>query len=199
MNFLAHACLSFSNPGILVGNLISDFVKGKKKFEFPAIIQEGISLHRAIDAYTDDHYATRRAQEIFRPHYRLYSGAFTDVVYDHFLANDEAVFPGNSLGVFTKKVYGTLEEYKGLLPGKFAAIFPYMKEQDWLYHYRYYEGVEKSFGGLVRRATYMNESKTAFELFKKNHDELKYCYAIFFPQVKQFAFNIFQSMRTGES
>jgi len=30
MNYLAHAYLSFDHEEILVGNLISDFVKGKK-------------------------------------------------------------------------------------------------------------------------------------------------------------------------
>lgn len=30
MNYLAHAYLSFDEPEILVGNMISDFVKGKK-------------------------------------------------------------------------------------------------------------------------------------------------------------------------
>ena len=31
VNYLAHAYLSFGDPEILTGNLISDFVKGKKK------------------------------------------------------------------------------------------------------------------------------------------------------------------------
>ena len=31
MNYLAHAYLSFGDPDILAGNMISDFVKGKKK------------------------------------------------------------------------------------------------------------------------------------------------------------------------
>jgi acyl carrier protein phosphodiesterase len=35
MNYLAHAYLSFNDPEILVGNMISDFVKGKKKFDSP--------------------------------------------------------------------------------------------------------------------------------------------------------------------
>ena len=65
--------------------MISDFVKGKKKFDYPAGIQKGIMLHRHIDNFTDTHEATREAKEIFRPHYRLYSGAFVDVVYDHCL------------------------------------------------------------------------------------------------------------------
>ena len=43
MNFLAHAWLSFDVPEILAGNLISDFVKGKKKFEFASGIQKELS------------------------------------------------------------------------------------------------------------------------------------------------------------
>lgn len=34
MNYLAHAVLSFDDPDILTGNIISDFVKGKKNFYF---------------------------------------------------------------------------------------------------------------------------------------------------------------------
>ena len=53
MNYLAHAYLSFGDPDILAGNMISDFVKGKKKYEYPDRIQMGITLHRKIDEYTD--------------------------------------------------------------------------------------------------------------------------------------------------
>jgi acyl carrier protein phosphodiesterase len=35
MNYLAHACLSFGRPDILVGNMISDHIKGKKQFDYP--------------------------------------------------------------------------------------------------------------------------------------------------------------------
>jgi len=87
MNYLAHAYLSFGHPGVLTGNMISDFVKGKKKFDYPAEVQQGIELHRAIDQYTDTHIATREAKQVFPAHYRLYSGAFIDVVIDHFLPN----------------------------------------------------------------------------------------------------------------
>lgn len=103
MNFLAHAFLSFNDPDILTGNMISDFVKGKRKFDYPVAIQNGIYLHRQIDNFTDFHPATARAKEFFRPHYRLYSGAFIDIVYDHFLATDHKQFnQNNPLENFTK-------------------------------------------------------------------------------------------------
>lgn len=35
MNYLAHAYFSFGDPAILTGNMISDYVKGKKQFDYP--------------------------------------------------------------------------------------------------------------------------------------------------------------------
>ena len=70
MNYLAHAYLSFGQPAILTGNMISDYVKGKKKFDYPPEILRGINLHRSIDQFTDNHPATREAKEVFRPAYR---------------------------------------------------------------------------------------------------------------------------------
>ncbi len=92
MNYLAHAYLSFNQPAILTGNMISDFVKGKKKYDFSSEIQKGIALHRAIDEFTDFHPVTQIAKSYFKQAYRLYAGAFVDVVYDHFLANDPDQF-----------------------------------------------------------------------------------------------------------
>ena len=63
MNYLAHAYLSFRHPGLLTGNMISDFIKGKKQYDYPDHIQLGIRLHRAIDAFTDNHPATREMRE----------------------------------------------------------------------------------------------------------------------------------------
>ena len=188
MNYLAHAYLSFNRPEILVGNMISDFVKGKTKFNYPSGIQNGITLHRAIDEFTDAHPATKNAAAFFRPAYRLYSGAFVDVVYDHFLALDTNEFKHkDDLQNFSVKVYHTLDENFSLLPVRFQNSFPHMKQHNWLFNYQYRVGIEKSFGGLVYRAAYMNESATAFEVFNKNYDELKDCYKIFFPSLKKFA------------
>jgi acyl carrier protein phosphodiesterase len=195
VNYLAHAYLSFGDPEILVGNLISDFVKGKKKFDYPEGIQKGIILHRQIDAFTDEHNATKLAKNVFRPSYRLYSGAFVDVVYDHFLAVDEHEFPGESLLSFSENVYKIVDPFINELPERFCRMFPYMKMQNWLYHYRTRWGTEKSFGGLVRRSAYLEESDTASSLFNQNYQQLYHCYKSFFPEVKIFARHIFDELK----
>lgn len=187
MNYLAHAYLSYNEPLILVGNMISDFVKGSRKLEYAAGVQRGIELHRAIDSFTDQHPATARAKDVFRAQYRLYSGPIMDVVYDHFLAADDTLFNDASLLQFTNTVYHSLEQQTIHLPSQFVTVLAYMKRENWLYHYRTPEGIEKSLRGLVRRARFIHDSAPAFALFLLHYNELKACYEAFFPAVKQMA------------
>jgi len=186
MNYLAHAYLSFQQPEILVGNMISDYVKGKKKFDYSPGIQKGIELHRLIDSFTDDHAATKEAKEIFRPHYRLYAGAFVDVVYDHYLATDSFIFNSDSLEAFAAGTYTMLEPYTAVFPERFARMFPYMKTQNWLYNYSNKWGIENSLHGVVRRSTYLTESATAFQLFQTHYEHLQRSYQQFFPELLSF-------------
>ena len=134
--------------------MISDFVKGKKQFDFALHIQKGIQLHRAIDSFTDAHEQTKIIKSFFHPHYRLYAGAFGDVVYDHFLANDKNEFPKEEeLRSFSASTYKTLDDYFDRLPPSFQHLYPYMKTQDWLFNYREKWLIQRSFLGLERRAT----------------------------------------------
>ena len=174
--------------------MISDFVKGKKKFDYPQAIQKGIALHRAIDTFTDNHIATKTAKEFFRPAYRLYSGAFIDVIYDHFLAIDENEFTEKSLFDFTQKTYESLDLDKHWMPEYFSTMFPYMKQHNWLFNYRTRWGLEKSLGGVVRRSAYLTESETAFNLFEQHYQLLQDCYRHFWAEVKPFAFEKFEML-----
>ena len=185
MNFLAHAYLSFENPQILVGNMISDFVKGAKKNDFEKDIRQGITLHREIDSFTDLHPETKKAMQYFRPLYRLYSGPIIDIVFDHFLALD--LDRTNSLKAFTSGVYKTLEEHRDSLPADFNTILYYMKRDDWLYGYRFKEGIKRSLAGLARRAAYLGDSQPAFEIFNEHYDALSEHFRAFFPDVKHYA------------
>lgn len=196
MNFLAHAVLSFDDEDFLTGNMISDFVKGKKKLDYPLSIQKGIQLHRAIDEFTDYHPITAKAKEFFRNDYRLYSGPFVDIIYDHFLALDDKQFLKNKgIKNFTVSTYHKLHNNESYFPERFQKMFPYMESQNWLYGYRFKEGIRKSFGGLVHRAAYMDESETAFEIFNKNYDRFAEHYSAFFPELKEFAFKKMQQLR----
>ena len=197
MNYLAHAYLSFGDPEVLAGNLISDFIKGKKKYDYPAGIQKGIALHRAIDTYTDDHPATKEAKEILRPVYRLYSGALVDVLYDHFLATDVNEFTKESLFDFSQQVYASIDRQIQWLPERFTKMFPYMKTQNWLFNYHTMWGTEKSLEGVVRRSRYLTESGAAYHLFEQHYQLFSHCYRQFWKDMLPFARQQYEILRAN--
>lgn len=187
MNYLAHAYLSFQQPEILAGNMISDFVKGKQQYQYAKNIQYGIQFHRMIDTYTDQHNATHEASKIFKPVAGRYAGSFVDVVYDHFLATDSSIFSEPQWMSFTKETYNILDQYQALFPPKFAAMFPYMKSQNWLFNYRFKWGVEKSFEGVCRRANYFKDAESVYSTFINQYDILKKISEDFLKEVIPFA------------
>jgi len=112
----------------------------------------------------------------------------SDCVYDHFLANDTNEFKSESdLKEFAEDTYQSLELYAPLFPLPFQKMFPYMKEYDWLYNYRHTWGIEKSFGGVVRRSAYLTESDIAFEIFNTHYSAMQVCYNAFFSDLKKYS------------
>lgn len=187
MNLLAHAYLSFHQEQTLVGNMISDDVKGKQKDDYPPAIQTGIQLHRLIDSFTDQHPAVREASQIFRPLTKKYAGAFIDISFDYFLANDPKQVPAEGWQDFTKWVYLTLDTYNQWHPSRFSRFYPFMRDQDWLYHYRFKENISKSLENLLRRARYLDNDLPVRQVFLDHQQELNQYYQAFFPALKAYA------------
>jgi acyl carrier protein phosphodiesterase len=183
LNYLAHAFLSFDNAEILAGNLMNDFVKGKAMLSYPVGIQQGMQLHKYIDAFTDNHIITKELKKVFQPDYRLYAGAFIDICYDHFLALHFNKYSKTALLPFTQKSFEKLETLQTHFHPRFAKLFPNMKQHNWLYNYQFVWGIQRSFEGLQYRAKYIVEVAIAFHLFNEYYATLEKGFLSYFPEL----------------
>ena len=161
MNYLAHAYLSFQQPAYSRG-IWSRFVKGR--LYTYSRYSEGLPStgYRQLQIFT----RSPGMQKSLSCPYRLYSGAFVDVVYDHFLpwCNE---FVKVRAGSFYAGYLQLL--HRGCnLPAKFSRMLPYMQQQNWLYHYRLRRHW-KSFGGLRRAAYRQNRRLRSFIYFALSH------------------------------
>ena len=188
MNYLAHCFLS-RNDDEIIGNIIGDFVKNRDKNLLPESVQNGVFLHRKIDTFTDAHPVVQEAKKVFNPLVRLYSGAFLDIAFDYFLANDHSIKSVEEWKVYNSKVYNLLQNNFEILPEKFRIILPNMIQNDWLTNYRFDWGIEKSFSNLLRKAKYLDDDLPVFEIFLEQKQYLRSCYEIFFPDLCEFAKN----------
>ena len=157
MNFLGHFYLAQNDSGLIVGNFIADFVKGKRYLEYPSEISRGIMMHREIDHYTDRHEMVRKGRKRLFQKYRHYSGVIIDMYYDHYLASLWADYSQDPLDSFANKVYKIIEENWQHLPSQSQYMFPYMKSGNWLVRYASTEGIDQSLNGMSRRLN--NNSK----------------------------------------
>lgn len=189
MNFLAHSFLSFSDEQI-VGNLIGDFIKNRDKKKLPEKIQQGVMMHRAIDAFTDVHPKVSEAKTVFQPLVRLYSGAFVDVVFDYFLANDESIKIPEQWREHTAHVYKVLYDHSTDLPENFQQILPRMEKDNWLYNYRFDWGIEYSIRNVLHKAKYLEQTTPVYALFIHHKPFLKTCFDEFFPDLHEFCIKL---------
>ena len=179
MNFLAHSYLTFTDEQI-VGQFLQDFIRNKDRFSFPEKIGEGITLHRAIDTFTDSHPEIHEAKKIFSPLVRLYAGAFVDVAFDYFLANS---LPDKILKEHSEKVYRVLRNYDEFLPPDFLRMLDSMEKDNWLYNYREDWGIEFSMKNVLNKAKYLNKNLAVFEVFLNHKPQLQYHFDHFYPDL----------------
>lgn len=194
MNYLAHAYLSFGNPDILLGNLVADSVRGKQVYDFRDEIQKGIMLHRQIDEYTDRHAVTRRLKTIFSEVAGRYNASFLDISFDHFLALDTSNEPAEGWGVFAQSCYRMIDQRRDELPENVLHLFGYMKEDNWLYNYRYKWLIRKSFVKLTERAAFLDNNTNVYKVFESNYELIKTGYDEFFPELKNYVLSIFPTI-----
>ncbi len=187
MNFLAHIYLSGDDEEIMIGNFIGDFVKGQSWRAFDEQIQKGIRLHRAIDEYTDSHAIVIRSKEKLRPKYRHYSPVIVDVFYDHFLSKLWSHYHETPLLEFTKRFYRMTERYENLIPERARHMLHVMKKDNWLYHYQYVKGIERTLNGMSRRTPYDSHMEMASKNLEQDYESFKEDFESFFPELINYS------------
>ncbi len=186
MNYLAHAFLSGQDEDLLVGNFIGDAVKGKAINGYPATIRKGISLHRAIDEYTDHHPVYRQSRARLSGRYRHYAGVLTDIFYDHYLARNWQQYHHDPLPVYTRWVYAVLARQAAALPERVNYMLQFMVPQNWLLNYANLEGIQKVLNGMARRTTFESGMENALDELQQYYTELEEEFTAFFPQLQTF-------------
>ncbi|MES1925374.1 ACP phosphodiesterase [Salinisphaera sp. T31B1] len=102
MNLLAHCLLAHRSGTSFAGQILGDMIKGRLVGDYPAPIEQGIALHRAIDRISDDHPAHRDLRRQFAPPLRRYAGILVDIGFDASLARAWPAYHSDDLRRFTQ-------------------------------------------------------------------------------------------------
>jgi acyl carrier protein phosphodiesterase len=194
MNFLAHIYLSFGDKEITIGNFIADSIRGNKFKHLPPRVQQGITLHRHIDTYTDSHGIPKISSKRLHKNYSHYSRVIVDIFYDHFLAKNWSRYSDIPLGVFVDDFYDLLEDNYKILPDGVKRMMPYMIADNWIYNYAKMDGIAKVLNGMNRRTK--NKSKMNFAIMdlEEHYADFEKEFTLFFEELIIFSQQKFKSL-----
>ena len=183
MNYLAHSLFTDSDELLVVGQYCGDFVRGGNLQGFPPRVRDGISLHRRIDSYTDSHPVNLQARNLFSKPYRRFAGIITDVLYDHFLAQNWQEFSDISLQSHAEFVYGAQQNHFDLLPPDLQRFATMVIERNALVSYLDITTVEQVLERISRRSPRFQTLATASGPMRDNYQQLRGCFDDFFPDL----------------
>ena len=183
MNFLAHIFLSYDNEDLLVGNFIADFITNRQVAKLSPKVQAGVTLHRMIDSFTDNHLVVREGTKRLRPTHGKYSPVVIDILYDNVLAKNWDKYCSDSLEDFSKHSYSILTDRLVDMPHKLSKRVPLMIADNFLLKYGTKAGLERALSSMDRRtkfpSKFISASKQLEDEFELFNDEFN----TFFPEV----------------
>ena len=168
MNYLGHLILSGENEDIVFGNFIGDAIKGKNYNNWPQNIQNGITLHRFIDSYTDSHKAYLNSKRRFYKSFPKMGGIITDILYDNLVWRNWRQHNIKNPKDLIKTFYKTIDSRTEMLPKKMIPLYYIMKKDKWLTSYKHDEGIISSLTKFGVRIGYSDNLGLAFDLYKDN-------------------------------
>ena len=187
MNHLAHLFLAGDDAESLIGNLAGDFVKGPLGDRFPRGIHDGIMQHRRIDAYTDSHPSVAAFRRVLTPEHGHYSRVIADMFFDHFLAGRFEEYGGETLDAFLARTFATMDPHIEMMPGRLRALYPYIRDEQWLQSYRDVKGIHFALMNMSRRFSRRPRLETATRHLIDSRVELERHFTEFFPDVMRIA------------
>ncbi len=183
MNFLAHCFLSCTEEDLLLGNIITDFITRKDEELYSDEVKGGITLHRAIDSFTDSHPASLQLRKLLRPRHKKYAPVVVDLVWDYFLSTKWSDYSEKSLEVFNSEIYDILSRRITDLPPELKSRFQQMIADDFLMAYATESRMRKSLNWMDNRVKF----NSAFYLMpidiKENFDLISNLFDQFFPEL----------------
>ncbi|HEY3309454.1 MAG TPA: ACP phosphodiesterase [Desulfuromonadaceae bacterium] len=186
MNFLFHLHLSGEDPDILSGNLMGDFVKGRIGNEYPALLQQGIKLHRKIDVFAQNNSLFCNSRYRINRDYGLWRGILVDLYYDHFLATEWQKWSDVPFEKYLQQARSVVELNWSYLPERLQEMLPFIFDE-LLPSYRKVEGIGLALERMSRRVRRANPlTGGEFELVR-NYDGLREDFCQFLPLVREFA------------
>ncbi len=195
MNYLAHFHLAElvgqrrgeGGDALLIGALLGDHVKGPLRGDYPADWEEGIRLHRRIDALTDRDPATSACLRGFPDPFRRYAGIALDVCFDHFLSQhwqrDWGALTSPELPVFSRDCYARLEQASAAFPLSAKRQSRFLADYNVLCSLQDWHNIHRTLARIARRLRRDNPLSDSAAVLAAQREQIEQCFLELYPRL----------------
>ena len=187
MNFLAHFHLAWPDEGLVAGGLEGDYYKGPLRGDLPRDLERGVMLHRAIDAYTDEHPLIQQLRRDLPPDLRRYAGILIDLSFDHYLSHHWGRYSDLPLVDFNSSVYQTLQTHQNQFSEGARTMMGRLLEHDILNLYLEWRTVTATAARIGQRFKRSNPFENIDRALTPARGMLERVFLDFYPDLQQFA------------
>lgn len=185
-----------------MGNFCGDYVKGKldseHKKSLPENFLKGVRLHRFIDHFTDTDETVRIVVAELRYLYHRAAPVAADICFDHFLAKHYSKFYATGLRQFVSEFYGKMTLNDHLIPQEMRPLAYALKENDWLYKYREWETVERTFSSMGRRFSFLKDLAVDNRPDNSELEEMKILFFEFYPRLMEATATFLEELQVDD-
>lgn len=186
MNYLAHFQLAWPDDEMVVGALEGDYLKGPLKGHLPVGIEQGVRLHRAIDAFTDQHPQMAALRRHFPLEIRRYSGILIDLSFDHYLSKHWSTYSALPLEAFNANVYRSLQAHQHHLGLNAQRMLSRMLQHDLLGIYGQWGTIGATAARIGERFRRGNPFLQADQHLEPVRVQLEQAFLDFYPELVDF-------------
>ena len=185
MNFLAHCLLGHPDEGLMAGGFIGDFVKGTVPRYLPVELQQGIRLHRRIDAVSNRLPGIASSVARLDPKLRRVAPVLLDIIGDHCLALNWTQHGHQKLETFAEIAYSAIDRYQHHLPSSGARFFKQMRNANLFCSYRHSDTVIYAMTYVLKRLHHEHLSSHLEYMVNEGLPALMDDFDDYFPALKQ--------------
>jgi acyl carrier protein phosphodiesterase len=187
MNFLAHFHLAWPERRLIAGGLEGDYHKGPLRGQLDPGIEQGVRLHRAIDAYTDSHIIVEELRRQFPQSLRRYAGILIDISFDHYLTTHWSQYSNVPLNEFNASIYQVLLEQEALLSADCLKMMKRIVDYDVLNRYHDWNAVTATANRVGERFRRGNPLADVQHELEPIRGQLEAGFLAFYPQLLSFS------------
>lgn len=151
------------------GTLIADHVRGNNLSMFAPRVEQGIRLHRRIDALVDTSSAVIALKPLVGAPLRRYAGILFDIFFDHALIGDWSSYSSTPLDRFTQEIYLDLANAEAMMPPATSSMAKRMRQFDTLTSCSTIAGCANTLDRIARRLKRPVDLAVAVNTLEQHH------------------------------